>query len=304
MNISKLNFNLLKALYALLTEQNVSKAGQVVGITQSAMSISLKQLRELYQDELLIRGQHGKMILTTFAKSLLTPVRLALQHTESAFTTHLPFNPKTSCRTFHIGMSDYLALVLLPKLMQIISREAPNIRIVQHAINHLDSLKPFEENFLDIAIGKFAEAPNNLKVTSLFSDKGVIVADKKHPIFKKSKITLNEYAKYPQIFVSLESRPDQNKLISHIEDQGCQLEVALMTPHTMIALQALPNTLLIANVVEHLASPFLKMLKLDVRTPPYQVKNYHAQMYWHARDQNDAGHQWLRELIKEVGKVI
>jgi DNA-binding transcriptional LysR family regulator len=201
-------------------------------------------------------------------------------------------------------MSDYLALVIMPKLIKTVTQIAPNTRIIQHAINHLDSLKPFEESSLDIAIGQFIDAPQSLKVTSLFSDKGIIAADKKHPIFQKKEVTLKEYAKYPQVFVSLESQPDQNALIKHIEDQGCKLNVALMTPHTIIALQTLPGTLLISNVVEHLANPFVKPLGLSIHETPYKVKKYHAQMYWHPRDQNDSGHQWLRELVKNISKSI
>lgn len=304
MNMSELNFNLIKALYALLTEQNVSKAGHKVGITQSAMSTSLKQLREIYKDDLLVRGQHGKMTLTTLAKSLIQPVRQALLATETAFTAHIPFKEKDSSRTFHVGMSDYLALLLMPKLMKAITKTAPKVKIIQHAINHLDSLKPFEDLSLDIVIGQFSDAPQSLKVTSLFTDKGVIAADKKHPLFHKKAVTLKEYSKYPQVFVSLESERDKNALIQHIENQGCKLDVSLMTPHTIIALQTLPGTLMISNVVENLANPFLKMLGLAILEPPYKVKDYHAQLYWHLRDQNDSGHQWLRELIKSIAKSI
>lgn len=304
MNIAEINYNLLKVFNALLLEQNVSRAAARIGITQSAVSISLKQLRTIYNDELLVRGQQGRMSLTPLAKSLIQPVRQAVQYSEAAFTAHLPFETAATSRTFHIGMSDYLALVLLPKLMQTITKIAPNIKVVQHAINHLDSMKPFEESTLDVAIGQFVKAPSSLKITSLFTDKGVIAADKSHPAFQKSKLTLKEYEKYPQVFVSLESQPDQNTLIDIIEKQGCRLDVSLMTPHTIIALQALPGTLLIGNVVERLATPFIKMLGLGLRHPPYKVGNYHAQMYWHLRDQNDPGHQWLRELIKDIAKKI
>src|ERR1700722_6325781 len=114
---SNLNLNLLKDLDVLLREQNVSRAGAKLGITQSAMSLALKQLRYIYQDDLLVRGQSSKMTLTTFAKTLLPQVNQALQAVDTVFTAHLPFEPKHSQRTFHIGMSDYIAFVLLPKLM-------------------------------------------------------------------------------------------------------------------------------------------------------------------------------------------
>ena len=73
-----------------------------------------------------------------------------------------------------------------------------------------------------------------------------------------------------------------------------------MTPHTLIALQTLPKTLLMTNTVKKLAEPFLEPLGLAMRETPYELRNYDANMYWHARMQNDPAHIWLRELIKKV----
>lgn len=299
-----LNLNLLKSLDALLREQNVSRAGAKLGITQSAMSLALKQLRHIYQDDLLVRGQSSKMTLTTFAKTLLPQVNQALQAVDTVFTAHLPFEPKHSQRTFHIGMSDYIAFVLLPKLMQTITKQAPNIKIVQHAINYLDSVKPFDELALDVVIGDFPKAPLTLKTTGLFSDKGVIVADKRHPLMKQSRFTLKSMLHYPQVFVALESQPEENFIAKILEEKGYQVEISLITPHTLIALQALPGTLLMTNTVEMLAKPLIKPLGLAMRETPYSLRHYHAKMYWHAKDHNDPAHQWLRGLIKGVVNQI
>ena len=301
-DLSPVNLNLLKALDALLREQNVSKAGARLGITQSAMSLALKQLRHIYQDDLLVRGQSSKMTLTTFAKTLLPQVNSALHAVEMAFTAHLPFEPKLSQRTFHLGMSDYIAFVLLPKLMQTITKQAPNIKIVQHAVNYLDSIKPFEELALDVAIGDFPKAPLTLKTVGLFSDKGVIVADKHHPLMKQKSFTLKSMLHYPQVFVALESQPEENFIAKMLEDKGHHVEISLITPHTLIALQTLPGTTLMTNTVERLAKPFIKSLDLAMRETPYLLRHYHAKLYWHAKDHNDPAHQWLRGVIKQVVK--
>lgn len=297
-----LNFNLLKALEALLTEQHVSRAGKKIGITQSAMSIALKQLREIYQDELLIRNVHGKMQLTLFAKKLTPSVQEALKQIDAVFLGHIPFDPLTATRTFHIGMNDYIAFVLLPKLMQSIMQEAPHVKIVQHAINYLDSAKPFEETKLDIVLGNFPHVPGSLKTTHLFSDKGIIVADKHHPAFKKEKLTTKELLIYPQVFAAIESQPEENFIVKMLQDMGHDVKVSLITPHTLIALQALPGTLLMTNTVEKLARPFIKPLGLAWRPVPYKLTDYHAKMYWHAQNHNDPAHIWLRNLIKQLSK--
>lgn len=66
---------------------------------------------------------------------------------------------------------------------------APHIKIVQHAVNHMDNLEPFEKHNLDMVIGDFQSVPGSLKMTQLFTDQGVIVADKHHPVFRDDNLT-------------------------------------------------------------------------------------------------------------------
>lgn len=299
-----INLNLLKALDALLSEQNVSRAGEKIGISQSGMSITLGQLREIYKDDLLVRGPQGRMQPTVLAKKLMQPVKEAMRQIEEIFIGHIPFQPAHAVRTFHIGMSDYIAFVLLPKLMKVITHVAPEIKIVQHAINHMDNLQPFEELNLDVVIGDFQTVPRSLKATLLFTDSGVIVADKHHPAFQTESLTLKKLLAYPQVFVALESQPEQNFIAEILKKLNDTLKISLITPHTLIALQTLPGTHLMTNTVEKLAKPFIKSLGLAMRETPYKLPKYHARMYWHVRDHNDAGHQWLRELIKSIIKDI
>lgn len=299
-NLSNLNFNLIKALDALLKEQNVSKAGIKMGITQSAMSLCLKQLRQIYHDDLLVRSQQSKMTLTVFAKALVKPVQQALHDMETVFTSHLVFDPLKAEKAFHIGMPDYVAFVILPKLMQVLEKTAPGIQIVHHAINYLENTSPFDDFSLDLAIGDFHKAPNTLKTTSLFRDRGIIVACKKHPAMQSNVLTLKSFLKYPQVFVALEGQPEENFIVKMLEKMGHQIKVRLITPHTLIPLQTLPNTLLMTNTVERLAAPFAKSLGLEIRPTPYKLPDYHAKMYWHHRDHNEPGHSWLRELIKKI----
>jgi transposase-like protein len=62
-DLSRINLNLLLALDALLTEASVTRAAARLGLTQSALSHALRQLREVFGDALLIRGRGG-MVLT------------------------------------------------------------------------------------------------------------------------------------------------------------------------------------------------------------------------------------------------
>src|SRR4051794_16995009 len=82
-DLSGINLNLVVALDALLTEANVTKAAARVGVTQSAMSHSLRQLRELLGDALLIRGRGG-MVRTPRAEQLAAPLHRGLLELQRA----------------------------------------------------------------------------------------------------------------------------------------------------------------------------------------------------------------------------
>lgn len=51
-NIAQIDLNLLKCFEVLYEEQNASRAAERLGITQSAVSASLRRLRDIYQDPL------------------------------------------------------------------------------------------------------------------------------------------------------------------------------------------------------------------------------------------------------------
>lgn len=295
-DIRKINLNLLVALDALLTEVHVSRAAEKVGIGQSAMSAALKQCREIFDDPLLSRGGRGQMTLTPYAETLRAQVRKNLDDIAQTFSGKSAFSPTHSERTFHIGMSDFVAFVVLPDLLKRLRAQAPKVKIIQHALNHLSITREMDN--LDLAIGNFPQAPTQLKAQQLFSDTGVIVGDKHHPIFKKPRLTLKSLCQYPQIFVSLEGQPEKNFIQDYLIDEGCDPKTLLITPHTMIPMQCLAGTDTLTHTVTRLAKPFLKTNGLAMKPAPYaHFPDYVARQYWHMKWDKDPAHQWLRQVI-------
>ena len=300
MNLSELNLNLLVGLNALLLEKNVTEAGKRIGVSQSAMSNVLKQLRDLYQDELLIRSQSSYMTLTECAETLREPVQLALQQIEIAFSKNRDFNPLIATRTFHIGMSDYLSYVLLPKLVEYITRYAPNIRLVIHHVNYLSSLEQFSYPALDLIIGKFPKAPSSLMSQRLFDDEGVFVVCHKHLLAQKKKISLATLAQYQYIMVSFREDPKDTFLEHFFREYDIAIKTSIVVPHAMMALHALPNTQLVTHTVRGLVKPLAKPFNLKILSTEISSPQYTAFQYWQTKYNNEPGHRWLRTTIKSL----
>ena len=77
MNLKETDLNLFIAFDVIYTEKNLTKAGQVLGITQPAVSNALSRLRDLFDDELFVRTSKG-MNPTPVANQIITDVRSAL----------------------------------------------------------------------------------------------------------------------------------------------------------------------------------------------------------------------------------
>src|SRR5215510_12612814 len=105
MNLAGVNTNLLVALNALLREQNVSRAAQSVGLTQSSMSHALAQLRAHFGDRLLVPSGR-RMVLTERGRTLVEPVGLAVAQVERVFAPAKAFDPSLSDRTYRIAATD------------------------------------------------------------------------------------------------------------------------------------------------------------------------------------------------------
>ena len=97
---------------ALLTERSITRAGERIFLSQSAMSGALARLRAFFDDELLIQvGQ--RMVLTPLAEDLVNPVREALLAIEKVVNKDQAFDPASSSRRFRIMFSDYAAIFLI-----------------------------------------------------------------------------------------------------------------------------------------------------------------------------------------------
>lgn len=304
-DLSKINLNLLKILDALLTESHVTSAGSQVGLSQSATSTALKQLRDILGDPILVRGQGSQMYLTDYAKSIQGPVSRLIQEITGLFKREV-FAPDTVTRTFHIGMSDYMSFVLLPQIIERLHEEAPYIKLVVHHINYFNDASKLETGELDLVLGNFPDAPSHIERQSLYEDYPVFVAHQSHPIFlEDKKMTLSQIIAYPLIMVSFMNDPTDNYLDRLIKSQGLPAKVKVVVPHALIALMSLQKNNYITHTVKRMAEPIAKQSHLRFIDPPVELLSlekepYVAQQYWYKTSSSDEAHQWLRQLIASV----
>lgn len=178
-NLNRINLNLLKVLSAICEERSITLAGERLGLTQSAVSHALSQLRLHFGDELFVRTSAG-MMPTHLAADIGQRLPGALVELEAAIAAST-FVPGHAVRTFHLACSDYTAFILVPRIVAQMEEEAPQARLQvmsmgRRLVDRLDRGK------LDLVIAGIKKVPERLDFANLFAEETVCVLRAGHPL--------------------------------------------------------------------------------------------------------------------------
>ena len=126
MDLNDFDLNLLLVFDQLLKERKVSSVADSLGVTQPAVSRSLKRLRQLLGDELFCRTASG-MEPTAYARHLAEPIGYALDSLRQAIGQEFSFDPASSRRTFTLRITDIGEIYILPRLLPLLDAMAPGV---------------------------------------------------------------------------------------------------------------------------------------------------------------------------------
>lgn len=305
-NLNRFDFNLLLALDTLLSERSVTRAADRLCVTQPALSGSLQRLRQHFDDPLLLRVGR-EMELTPKARALIEPVRTALLHINAALETQAIFDPSTSEKTFRIAMSDYCMHVYLPKVVQILASRAPQLRLMVENVfgpsfsrlegGDIDMIVTHGDRSLFGREGRDAD----LLTVDLFQDSFVCVIASDHPI--GDVMTKDEYLTYPHALAHFGSNV-RSVEAAEIERRGIIIKELLQVPTFAGLLQMLPGTKFIATVQTKLARLLADPNKMRILKSPINIGTLQETLIWHNRNDDDPGHRWLRDVLKEAAAEL
>lgn len=301
MNLTNVDLNLLVALDALLAERHVTRAAERLSVGQPAMSATLRRLRRLFDDELLVRSGDS-MARTPLAESLVRPVRDALHAAQRVLDVGRRFDPATDDRTFTVVASDYVGLVLLKPLTKRLARTAPRVALV---------VRPVAEGFLtqirrdrvDLAIVPREIMPTvvDLPSTDLFSDRFVVAVDAARgcqgPQLDPASLTNRSW-----ISTWDDARLDSGARIPRVADDLIAVELSTQT--SLLAPFLVSGTNLATPILERMAGLLGTAAGIRAVDPPDPAQSITEAMYWSPRKTADPGHQWLRAEVERVAEEL
>ena len=293
--LRRIDLNLLLALHALLTEKHVTRAALRLHKSQPAVSHSLSQLREHFNDPLLVRKQ-GKLELTTKGSMLLQPLSEALGNLNTLLGAPA-FDPQHAQRRIRLALSDYAARLVLPNLLRHVRKHAPGFDFAISLASREAMLVQLADGELDLALGIFPDRPQDIQFETLFEDDFICLADKT-TVPAKGGLTLQQWLERPHVMLAV--RPDAfDEIERALAALGRKRRIAVTLPHWSAALELLPETDLVLTIARRAVSSQRLSKNLRQFAPPHQLPlaKMAYQQAWHARKDNDPGLSWLRQVI-------
>ena len=299
MNLNSLDLNLLVALDALLKEANVSRAAMRIGLSEPAASHALQRLREVIGDPLLVRSG-ARMELTPRAQALRGPLAQALDQVRSLF---LPddFDAARSERHFRLMMPDLAVELLMPPLMEKITRGAPNVTIDVVPWRGPAIFTPEFARTIDLVIS-IGDAFKGFHRQRLYTDSDALAVRRGHPAGARLK-KRDAFLKARHVAVVIRGQ-NEDLIDGWLRSKGIERRIALVVPGYIEALHVAARTDLVAFVPRRLIGALAKQLSLVTVTPPFDPGTDEQFLFYPTRAQMDPGSIWLRKLMLETGREL
>ena len=310
-----LDLNLLRVFDSLAEERSVTRAGERLGLTQSAVSHALNRLRYALEDELFLRGPDG-MTPTPRAVEIWPELKRGLLQLQHALTT-TEFVPAEADRIFRISASGYIGEVLMPKVVARVRKAAPQVQVHIRALggNVAESL---DSGQVDLAIGFFGRISDVFMRETLFEERLVWAVRADHPV-SRGAVSLKELQRLPLVILTpgervsgersnrlLEPRVLWEELSSDQNPLGRgarqRIRVGVDNVHAAMAIAAASD--LVSLVPRRLARSYSEAMGLTLIDPPEATPGAALESVWRADQNAHPALSWLRGILREVAKDV
>jgi DNA-binding transcriptional LysR family regulator len=294
MHIKDIDLNLLRLFDAVYRTRNVSRAAEMLDLTQPAASQGLTRLRTLVQDPLFMRSAGGVQP-TPKAQRLADPVRHALAVLEQALGETAGFDPARSSRTFHIHMSDIGESRFLPELMVALRERAPGVRVETRPLPREQVTEALDNGRIDFAFG-FLPQVRETQHMKLLEDRYVVLLREGHPFTRRRRSGAALLAALKELeFVAVRSHVDTLRIVQQVQLED---RLRLVTEHFMVLPSIVKATDLAAIMPRNIARGFEG--GYAIVEPAFPARDFAVALHWSRRFEADPGNRWLRGLIEEL----
>ncbi len=298
MDINGLDLNLLKVFVAVDEFRHITRAAEALNLTQPAVSHALNRLRESLNDPLFVKTS-SQMVPTPVGKKLSRPIKEILEKIQTEVLQEKRFDPFQMERTFKIRTTDLVEQLLIGGILDTFQSSAPKAKLMFRSLAFNLPVEELESGSCDLAIaGFFGELPDGFYRQALFSDGFRCCIRSSHPKIRRSW-TLADYCAAEHILIA-PGGEFGSKIDQLLSKQKIKRNVVAGTSGFFSSVWGILESDCVltgpASMIKKLEEFFpVTSFDVPIAIPPIKVVQV-----WHARNNNDQEHRWLRERVHQV----
>lgn len=299
--LRRLDLTLLLVFLGLLRHRKAAAVAVELGLTQSAISQSLRRLRDIFGDELFLRRPHG-MDPTATARALERPVAAAVETLRAAMGAARRFDPQEAEGVLRLAALDAEQAVLIPPLAAHLRRAAPGLRLSVLPQGRGDAVAALGDGRADLALGFIWDPPEAVLGEVLYHDSFLVTGPPALLPGAGGMMDLDGYCAADHVLVS-----PGGDLRGVVDDRlaalGRSRRIILGLPSFLPALAAAATCGALLTLPAGVAARFAAGFGLATARPPVEVRSFPVSVFRHRRNAGDARCDWvvaaLRSLVPE-----
>lgn len=295
--LRRLDVSLLLIFLGIMRSGKASLVAADLGLTAPSISHALGRLREIFDDPLFLRRPHG-LEPTAFARSIEPDIRKAVDALRASLAGPDQFDPETSRAHIRLSARDSELASTFPDALSKMFALAPHVTVSVQAKSSQHAVKALIEGELDLAVGFFANVPDELEQTRLRSESYLVVARSDHPVMK-GHLSLEKYLSADHLLVS--SDASRHGIVDDkLAESGQARHVILSLPQFMPALAVLRKSDMLATLPKRLVERHAARFDLVAVTPPLTLRAFELSLLRHRRDVKNPAVSWCLAQILET----
>jgi DNA-binding transcriptional LysR family regulator len=304
--LRKVNLNRLPVLWELLRCRNVSIAATNLGLTQSTVSAALKDLRDLFDDELLVSAGR-ELVLTDRAQELVPRLRAILELAGNMMFDQ-PYNPSDDRSAFRIATADYVSTLLLPELAEDLATHAPHamVQILQPSIKVATDLKLGvvdliigPEQMIDWIGARGQEQQYCLETCLVDSLVGICRSgDAQH------LTDLHTYLTRPHVAIHIHRELPASLEYDVLISKKMRQDNRFLVPSFALLPMLVENTGLVSVIPKSIARHYVSRYAFEMFDPPVAFPPLTLKLLWARGREKDLRLRWFLERIREAFRRV
>jgi LysR family transcriptional activator of mexEF-oprN operon len=235
---------------------------------------------------------------TARALNIAPAVRSTLRQMEDILRWKEPFDPSREDRTFRLGFSSDVELLVMPDLTARLRSMAPGIRLLGRQAERAEVHRLLDEGELDIAVGCFQPGASRYRGRYLFEQTLSCCFNPKL-LGLSVPVDLEAYVSLGHALVTL-SDDLRGCLADALSRCNAELNVVTASSNFLAVLSTASQAPVLATLPSRMAQRYAPSFGLTVSPVPLKMQVAPVAMVWSARADREPDPAWLRAQIRQI----